>query len=342
VTGRAFRLRSRPAGRPTADHLELVEEPVPAPGPGEALVRTLLISLDPASRLWMSDIRGYRPPVPVGAVMDGIAVGQVTASRREDLREGALVRARLGWREHCLLGAGDRAEVLPEPLSAPLPAYLGVLGHTGLTAYVGLEIGRPAPGETLVVSAAAGAVGSVAGQLATARGARAVGIAGGPAKCRHVVDDLGFAACVDRHGPDWRGELAAATPDGVDVDFENAGGELMDAVLMRLNVGARVVLCGMISQYDRSSGAAGGWQGQRNIHQLLMRRATMRGFIVSDHPERFAAGREELERLLRDGRLRHVETVVDGFEQLPAALHRLFSGESTGKVLVRVAEAAAP
>ena len=340
MTGRAFRLRSRPAGRPTTDHLELVEEPVPVHGDGEALVRTLLISLDPASRLWMSDIRGYRPPVPVGAVMDGIAIGEVTASRRDDLRPGDLVRGRLGWQEHCLLAAGDRVEVLPDPLDVPLPAYLGVLGHTGLTAYVGLEIGRPAPGETLVVSAAAGAVGSVAGQLATARGARVVGIAGGPEKCRHVVDDLGFAACVDRHGAEWRAELDAATPDGVDVDFENAGGELMDEVLMRLNVGARVVLCGMISQYDHSSGAAGGWQGQRNIHQLLMRRATMRGFIVSDHPELLEAGREELAGLLRDGRLRHEETIVDGFEQLPAALHRLFSGESTGKVLVRVAEPA--
>jgi NADPH2:quinone reductase len=340
VTGRAYRLRRRPAGRPTPDDFELVEHPAGPPGDGEALVRTLLISLDPASRLWMSDIRGYRPPVPVGAVMDGIAVGQVTASRRGDLREGDLVRGRLGWREHHLLAAGEKVEVLPRPLGAPLPAYLGVLGHTGLTAYVGLEIGRPAPGETMVVSAAAGAVGSVAGQLATARGVRVVGIAGGPAKCRHVVADLGFAACVDRHGAEWRAELAAATPDGVDVDFENAGGEIMDEVFMRLNVGARVVLCGMISQYDHTDGAAGGWQGQRNIHQLLMRRATMRGFIVSDHPELFAAGRAELMRLLDEGRLHHDETIVDGFDRLPAALGRLFSGDSTGKVLVRVADPA--
>lgn len=338
MTNRAFRLQRRPEGRPGGEDLELVDEPLGDPGDGEALVRTLLISLDPASRLWMSDIRGYRPPVPVGAVMEGIGVGQVASSRRADLREGDLVRGRLGWQEHCLLAAGDRVEVLPDPLAAPLPAYLGVLGHTGLTAYVGLEIGRPAPGDTVVVSAAAGAVGSVAGQLATARGARAVGIAGGPRKCRHVVEDLGFAACVDRHDGSWREALDAATPDGVDVDFENAGGELMDHVLMRLNAGARVVLCGMISQYDATSGAAGGWQGQRNIHQILMRRATMRGFIVSDHPELFEAGRDELARLLAEGRLHHQETIVDGLEQLPVALDRLFSGASTGKMLVRLAE----
>lgn len=342
MTGsRAFRLRRRPDGAPSQDDLELVIDRVDGPAAGEALVRVLLISLDPASRLWMSDIRGYRPPVPVGAVMDGIGIGQVVASRRDDLREGDLVRGRLGWQEHALVGADGALDVLSEPLAAPLPAYLGVLGHTGLTAYVGLELGRPQPGQTVVVSAAAGAVGSVAGQLAKARGARVAGIAGGAAKCRHVVEQLGFDACADRHAADWRGQLDAATPDGVDVDFENVGGELMDHVLMRLNVGARVVLCGMISQYDASSGAAGAWQGQRSIHQILLQRATMRGFIVSDHPDLFAAGREELGRLLADGRLRSDETIVDGFEQLPAALRRLFGGDSVGKVLVRVAEPAA-
>jgi NADPH-dependent curcumin reductase CurA len=337
VRSRAFRLRRRPDGQPGEGDLELVEAAVPAPGPGEALVRTLLLSPDPANRIWMSDMRGYQPPVPVGAVMDGIGLGRVVASRRPDLPEGALVTGRLGWQEHALVPAGKRLRVLPDPLPAPPPAFLGVLGHTGLTAYVGLEIGRPQPGETLVVSAAAGAVGSVAGQLARERGARVVGIAGGEAKCRHVVETLGFHACVDRTAADWRERLDAAVPDGVDVDFENAGGELMDHVLLRLNLGARVVLCGMISQYD-AAGAQREWRGQVNIGQILMQRATMRGFIVSDHPELVEPATAEIARLLREGRLHHDETILDGFERMPEALGRLFAGASLGKLLVRVAD----
>ena len=337
MINRAFRLRRRPAGAPGDEDLELVEEPVPELGDGEALVRTLLLSVDPANRIWMSDMRGYQPPVPVGAVMEGIGIGEVVSSRRADLSAGDLVSGRLGWQELCVLRAADVVKVLPDPLPAPLPALLGVLGHTGLTAYVGLEIGRPRAGETVVVSAAAGAVGSVAGQIAKARGARVVGIAGGAEKCRWVEAELGFDACVDRRAGDWRERLDAATADGVDVDFENVGGEIMDHVLMRLNRGARVVLCGMISQYD-AAGAGRTWHAQVNIHQILMQRATMRGFIVSDHADLFSAGREELARLLAEGRLRREETIVEGLEQLPAALRRLFTGDSVGKLLVRIAE----
>ena len=341
MNNRAFRLRRRPAGPSDDEDVELVEEPVREIADGEALVRTLLLSVDPANRIWMSDLRGYQPPVPVGAVMDGIGIGEVVASRRPDLRAGDLVSGRLGWQDLCVLAAAASVTVLPEPLPAPLPAFLGVLGHTGLTAYVGLEIGRPQPGETVVVSAAAGAVGSVAGQIAKARGARVVGIAGGPEKCRRVVEELGFDACVDRRTGNWRERLDTATPEGVDIDFENVGGEIMDHVLMRLNRGARVVLCGMISQYD-ASGSGRTWRGQANIHQILMQRATMRGFIVSDHADLFPAGRAELARLLAEGRLRPDETIVDGLEQLPAALRRLFTGDSVGKLLVRVAEPRGP
>ena len=337
MTNRAFRLRRRPVGEPRDDDFEVVEEPVPELAGGEALIRVLLLSVDPANRVWMSDMRGYQPPVPVGEVMDGIGAGEVVASRRPDLAEGALVTGRLGWQEYCVLPAARTVRVLPDPLPAPLPAFLGVLGHTGLTAYVGLEIGRPQPGETLVVSAAAGAVGSVAGQLAAVRGARVVGIAGGPAKCRRVVAELGFDACVDRRAPDWREQLDAATSGGVDVDFENAGGEILDHVLMRLNRGARVVLCGMISQYEAAGGGRT-WRGQANIHQILMQRATMRGFIVSDHADLFPAGTAELARLLAEGTLTSEETIVDGLQRLPAALRRLFTGDSTGKLLVRVAD----
>jgi NADPH2:quinone reductase len=187
----------------------------------------------------------------------------------------------------------------------------------------------------MVVSAAAGAVGSVAGQLARAEGVRVVGIAGGAAKCRHVVEDLGFDACVDRRAEDWRERLAAATPDGVDVDFENVGGPIMDQVLLRLNVGARVVLCGMISQYDASASGRP-WRGQEQIAQILMQRATMQGFIAGDHAHRMDAATERLAALLEAGRLRHDETVVEGFERLPEALGLLFAGANTGKLLVRV------
>ncbi|CAA9496744.1 MAG: Putative oxidoreductase YncB [uncultured Solirubrobacteraceae bacterium] len=336
MTHRAFRLRRRPEGSLGADDLDLVDEAPASPADGEALVRTRLLSVDPANRLWMSDVRGYQPPVPVGAVMEGIGAGEVVESRREDLRPGDLVTGRLGWQELSRIPAGRRLRVLPRPLRAPLSAYLGVLGHTGLTAVVGLELGRPAPGETMVVSAAAGAVGSVAGQLGRADGVRVVGIAGGPGKCRHVVEDLGFDACVDRRAEDWREELAAATPGGVDVDFENVGGPIMDEVLLRLNVGARVVLCGMISQYDASASGRP-WRGQEQIAQILMQRATMHGFIAGDHAHRMDAATERLAALLEAGRLRHDETVVEGFERLPEALGLLFAGANTGKLLVQVA-----
>jgi len=339
MTNRAFRLRRRPVGEPAATDLELVEETLAPLQDGQALVRTLLLSLDPTNRLWMSDMRQYSPPVELGAVMRGIGIGEVVESRRGDLSRGDLVYGYTGWQELCVTGVDDEGQftVLPDPLPAPLTAFLGVLGHTGLTAYVGLEIGRPQPGETMVVSAAAGAVGSIAGQMAKTRGARVVGIAGGAEKCRHLVDELGFDACVDRLAPDWREQLDAATPDGIDVDFENVGGEIFDHILMRLNFRARVVLCGMISQYD-AAGTGSAWQGQVNIGQILMQRATMQGFIVSDEAHMFEAGLAELAGLLAEGRLRYDETIIDGFDRMPEALGQLFSGANTGKLVVRVAE----
>jgi NADPH2:quinone reductase len=200
-----------------------------------------------------------------------------------------------------------------------------------------MDMARPTAGETVVISAAAGAVGSVAGQIAKEHGARVVGIAGGETKCCHIVDDLGFDAWVDRKAPDWRSQLDAATPDGVDVNFENVGGEVMDHVLMRLNLNARFILCGMISQYD-AAGSDSTWQGQVNIGQILMQRATMRGFIITDHIDQFPAGFAYLSDLYARGRLRHDETIVEGFDQAPTALHQLFTGENIGKLLVHVAD----
>ena len=342
---RAFRLRRRPEGDLRPGDLELVSEPVPELRDGQALVRTLLLSLDPTNRIWMSDMRGYMPAVPLGEVMRGLGIGQVVDSRREDLPKGTLVMGWTGWQELCL---ADDALLespftpLPDPLPAPLPAFVGALGHTGITGWLGVELfGRVGAGDTVVVSAAGGAVGSVAGQVAKTRGARVVGVAGGADKCRHVVEDLGFDACVDRLASDWRDQLDAATPDGIDVDFENVGGEIMDHVLMRLNVGARIVLCGMISQYNAMGGDRE-WLGQQAIGQLIMQRATMSGFLVLDHADRFEEAIAELAGLLAEGRLHYDETIVDGFERAPDALARLFDGDKVGKLVVRVADPVTP
>jgi NADPH-dependent curcumin reductase CurA len=340
TTNRAFRLRRRPQGDLRPGDLELVEEPIAELRDGQALVRTLLLSIDPTNRIWMSDMRGYMPPVPIGDVMRGLGVGEVVASRRDDLPVGTLVMGWTDWQDHVVADDARLVSpftVLPDPLPAPLEAFLGALGHTGITAWLGLDMTKPAPGETVVVSAAAGAVGSVAGQLAKARGAHVVGIAGGPEKCRHVVGTLGFDDCVDHRAADWRAQLDAATPDGIDVDFENVGGPIMDHVLGRLNIGARIALCGMISQYN-AEGEPDRLHGLVNVSQLIMQRATMTGFLVLDHADRFAEAIGELAGLLGEGRLHYDETVVDGLDRAPDALGRLFSGQNTGKLLVRVAE----
>jgi NADPH-dependent curcumin reductase CurA len=337
LTNRAYRLRRRPVGEPAAGDLELVTEPVRELADGEILVRTLYLSLDPTNRLWMSDMRQYSPPVELGDVMRGIGIGEVVESRREGFEPGMLVSGYTQWQEYCVAGPEAGFYPLPDPLEAPLTAYLGVLGHTGLTAYVGIEMADVAAGETVVVSAASGAVGCIAGQIAKDRGAHVVGIAGGREKCRHMAENRGFDACIDRNAPDWRAQFDAATPNGVDVDFENVGGEVMDHVFMRLNLNARIILCGMISQYD-AAGTDSDWQGQVNVGQILMQRATMRGFIVSDHADQFPAGLAYLSELYADGRLSHDETIVEGFDEALTAMRRLFTGEKTGKLLVHVAD----
>lgn len=342
-TNRAFRLRRRPSGLVTSEDLQLVEEGIPALAAGQALVRTLWLSVDPTNRIWMSELRGYLPPVPIDAVMRGLGVGQVVESRRDDMPVGAYVTGMLGFQDHCL--ADDTLleaplTVLPDPLPAPPEALLGALGHTGITAWLGIEdICRPEAGETLVVSAAAGAVGSIAGQLGKVRGARVVGLAGTAEKCRHVVEDLGFDACVNYKDLDWAEQLADATPDGIDADFENVGGEIMDAVLNRMNVGARVALCGMISEYnDYGANGSASSPGQKAITQFIMQRATMTGFLVLDHADRFPEAIAALATLAGEGRLRWSETVVEGLESTVDALNQLFAGTNTGKLLVRVAD----
>jgi NADPH-dependent curcumin reductase CurA len=333
-SNRRFVLRSRPEGRIADDTFELVEEPVPAIGDGEALVRTHWISLDPTNRAWINETPTYLPPVAIGEVMRGLGLGRVMSSKHDSYQEGQLVQGLVGWQEWTV--ASDAAPLLPVPEVPGVSesAYLGALGMTGLTAWVGLEdIGRPEPGETVVVSAAAGAVGSMAAQIAKIKGARVVGIAGGPDKCT-LLTKLGLDAAVDYRAPDWRDQLAAATPDGIDVDFENVGGEIMDAVFARLNLRARVVLCGLISGYNDAEPPP----GPRSFSNLLVQRAKLEGFIVIDHIERIGEAIAELSAWIRDGRLEPLETVVEGFDELPRAINMLFDGANTGKLVVQVAD----
>jgi NADPH-dependent curcumin reductase CurA len=331
---RRFILSSRPEGRITSETFKLVEEPAPEIQEGEALVRNEWISLDPTNRMWISDTPTYLPPVAIGEVMRAVGLGRVTASKHDAYREGQLVQGLVGWQEWTV--ASDAAPLLPvtEVEGVSPSAYLGALGMTGLTAWVGLEdIGRPQPGETLVVSAAAGAVGSVAGQIGKIKGARVVGIAGGPEKCALLTERLGFDAAVDHRAPDWHEQLVAATPDGIDADFENVGGEIMDAVFARLNLRARVALCGLISGYNDAERPP----GPRSFSNLLVQRVRLEGFIVLDHLGRIGEAIGDLARWMQEGKLQPLETIVEGFEQLPTAINMLFDGANTGKLVVRVA-----
>jgi NADPH-dependent curcumin reductase CurA len=335
-SNRRFKLRSRPDGRITSDTFELVEEAVPEIGDGEALVRTHWISLDPTNRAWIGETPTYLPPVGIGDVMRGVGLGQVVASNHDAYKEGQLVQGLIGWQEWAV--ASDAAPLLPVPEVpgvASSSAYLGVLGVTGLTAWVGLtDIGRPQPGETVVVSAAAGAVGSAAAQIAKIKGARVVGIAGGSEKCALLTDRLGLDAAVDYKASDWHAQLVAATPGGIDVDFENVGGHVMEAVFARLNFRARVALCGLISGYNDAEPPP----GPRSFGNLLVQRVLLQGFIVLDHFDQIGEAVGELAGWISEGKLIPLETVVEGFEQLPDAVNMLFDGGNTGKLVLRVAD----
>jgi NADPH-dependent curcumin reductase CurA len=334
-SNRRFILRSRPPGRITAETFELVEETIPEIQAGEALVRTQWISLDPTNRGWINERPTYLPPVGIGEVMRGVGLGQVIVSRHDSYREGQLVTGLIGWQEWAVAFEAAPLHPVAELPGVSPSAYLGVLGTTGLTAWVGLkEIGRPQPAETVVVSAAAGAVGSVAAQLAKISGARVVGIAGGAEKCGLLTDRLGLDAAVDYKTSDWHAQLVAATPDLIDVDFENVGGPIMDDVFGRLNLRARVVLCGLISAYNDPDPPP----GPRNFRNLLTQRVRLQGFIVLDHLDRMGEAVGELSDLIRKGELKVLETVLEGFEQLPTAINMLFDGANIGKLVVHVAD----
>jgi NADPH-dependent curcumin reductase CurA len=327
-----FQLAARPVGLPKASDWLYTEQPVPQPADGEVLVKILYISMDPAMRGWMNEGRSYIAPVGIGEVMRALAAGKVIASNYSGLAVGDHVTGLLGVQEYAVVNGAAVMKV--DPQLAPLPVHLGTLGMPGMTAYFGLlDIGRPAEAQTVVVSGAAGAVGSAVGQIAKLKGARVVGIAGGSEKCRYVVEELGFDAAIDYKEEDVNAALTEHCPDGIDVYFDNVGGEILDAALAHLARHARVVICGAISQYN----ATAAMRGPSNYLSLLVNHASMTGFVVSDYGERYAEGAREMAGWLAAGKLKSREDIAEGLDTFPETLLRLFRGENTGKLVLRVA-----
>ncbi|MCY7341596.1 MAG: NADP-dependent oxidoreductase [Pseudonocardia sp.] len=328
------RLAARPQGLPTPEVWDHTTEPVGEPGEGRVVVRVSHLSLDPAMRGWMNEGRSYVPPVRIGEVMRALGAGQVVASRNPDLAVGDHVTGVFGVQEYAQSDGAGVQKV--DPAVVGLPTYLATLGMTGMTAYFGLfDVGALREGETVVVSGAAGAVGSVVGQLAKIKGCRVVGIAGGPEKCAWIVDELGFDAAIDYRAEDVGTALRTAAPEGIDVYFDNVGGEILDVALTRLRLGARVVICGAISQYN----AEGRTPGPSNYLSLLVNRARMQGFVVFDYADRYGEAVTELAGWLREGRLHSREDVVRGsVADFPETLLRLFRGDNTGKLVLQISE----
>ena len=327
-----WRLAARPVGLPKPTDWEYVEEPVAGPEDGQFLVALEYLSLDPAMRGWMNEVRSYVPPVGIGEVMRAGGLGRVVESRHPDYEVGDVVSGLFGVQRFAMSDGSGVTQV--DTALAPAPVHLGALGMTGLTAYFGLlDIGAPERGQTVVVSGAAGAVGSVAGQIARIKGCRAIGIAGGPEKCEWLVEELGFDAAIDYKRGDLRAQLREHTPNGVDVYFDNVGGEILDEVLRRLARGARVVICGAISQYNAQEPP----RGPANYMQLLVMRASMTGFLVFDFAKRYPEAAAQLAGWLRAGELRSREDIVrGGLERFPEVFLMLFRGENTGKLVLQL------
>ncbi|GAN77836.1 NADP-dependent oxidoreductase [Acidisphaera rubrifaciens] len=331
---RSVVLRRRPQGMPAADDFEIIEDAIPTPAEGEIVTRTIYLSLDPYMRGRLSEAKSYAKPVAIGEVMTGETVGEVVASAHPDYAPGDIVVGPRGWSTHCV-SAGTSAWGSLSKLrkgEAKLSYYLGILGMPGVTAYSGMkDIGQPKAGETVVVSAASGAVGSVVGQLAKRAGARAVGIAGGADKCRFVREELGFDDCVDHRAPELRKAIAAACPKGADVYFENVGGAVQAAVFPLLNDFGRMVMCGMVAEYNNTELAPG-----PNLMAAVRKRLRIEGLIVSDKPERFDEWRRLAAPWVMDGSLRYREDVVDGLDHAAEAFIGLLGGKNFGKLVVRV------
>lgn len=334
AVNRQWRLKARPVGRIKASDFELVEAPVPKAGPGQAVARLRFLSLDPTNRIWVTDAESYLPPVQIGEVMRGGGIAEVVESNTPDYAVGDLVTGLTGWQEYVLLDGSAMVQPLPKGLPVPPEVFMGVLGVTGLTAYFGLlDVGRPQAGETVVVSAAAGATGSVAGQIAKLKGCRAVGIAGGADKCRWLTDELGFDAAVDYKADGWPRRLREACPNGIDVNFENVGGEILDTVLMQMNVFGRIPVCGLISAYNATAVP----EGPKNLRAVLTQRLRMQGLIVFDWANRVPEAISQLGQWHKEGKLKIREDVREGgLDAFTDVLNLLYTGGNMGKLVLKV------
>ena len=334
---RQFRLKTRPVGDIKESNFEYREEPIPTPQDGEVLVRTIYLSLDPTNRIWMSDIPQYMAPVEIGQVMRGVVTGVVEESKNPDFKPGDLVFGTLGWQDYAIAfgNSGSAIARLPHPLPAPLTAFTGPLGLTGCTAYFGLlDIGQPKAGETVVVSAASGAVGSIVGQIAKIKGCRVVGITGSDEKCRWLIEELGFDAAINYKTADLETELAQLCPNGIDVYFDNVGGSILDAVLTHVNLHARIPLCGLISTYNATEPVP----GPLNYSQILMKRVRVEGFIILDYLTRWSEAITDIGQWVNSGKIKYALEIVDGLENAPSAILKLFDGNKNGKLVVKVSE----
>lgn len=332
-TNRQLVLRNRPKGLLAPGDLELAESPLPTITDGQALARVKYLSIDPTMRVWMA-MDSYMPAVAIGDVMRAAGLAEVVESRTKEFKQGDKVIGLTGLQDYCVIDPADQRgsfrKVPPIPFISDT-AFLGVLGITGLTAYFGMmDIAKPQKGETLVVSAAAGATGSIAGQIGKIHGCRVVGIAGGPEKCNWLTNDLGFDAAVDYKATDWKEKLTAATPKGVDIDYENVGGEIMHAVLERMNLHGRVVMCGFISGYnDRAAEAI-------PLGTIIVKRLKVQGLIIFDYIDRYMDGAAQIGKWKMFGKLKDRETIVQGLEKAPDAINMLFTGGNIGKTIVKV------
>ncbi|MBX7168689.1 MAG: NADP-dependent oxidoreductase [Pirellulales bacterium] len=332
---RQWLFASRPVGMVSTANFKLHEAPLPEVKDGQVLVRSLYLSMDPAMRAWMWERETYIAPLQVGEVMRGSAVAQVIESKKPGYAPGDFVVGVFGWQEYAASSGGGPLPMVKIPPGVPLAATLGVLGITGLTAYFGLlDLGEPQAGQTVVVSGAAGAVGSIAGQIAKLKGCRVIGIAGGPEKCRWCVEQGQFDACIDYKHENVRARLKELCPDRINVYFDNVGGEILEAAMDRLALKARVVICGAISRYNAEAGPI----GPRNYMNLLVSRARMEGFVVFDYADQFPQALAEMAGWIAEGKLRYEEDIVEGFENAPAALLRLFEGKNLGKQIVKIAD----
>lgn len=332
IMNHQFRLAKRPVGLPERENWSYTEEPVRELGGGEVLVKIQYISLDPAMRGWMADRKSYVPPVGIGDVMRAFAAGKVVESKNSRFAVGDSVTGVIGVQEYAVANENTIHKV--DTSLAPLPVYLSVLGMPGMTAYFGLlDVGKPKEGDTVVVSAAAGAVGSVVGQIAKIKGCRVVGLAGGPVKCKFVVNELGFDAAIDYKAEDVFKALRRECPTGIDVYFDNVGGDILDAVLAQIRLGARIVICGGISQYNKT----GPIQGPSNYLSLLVNRASMTGMLIMDYIPRYGEAARAMAGWMQAGKLKSREQIEEGLENFPEVFLKLFTGENLGKLILKVA-----